>query len=95
MTKYTMPERLDVNTAPVVEGEMNELIAAEMPQQLVCDFSKTVYVSSAGLRIMLVMTKKMKTAGGEFILCGMQSQVFDVFKLSGFEAFIDIRDSVE
>jgi anti-anti-sigma factor len=92
MTKFTMPERVDVSSAPVIERELNALIAAEKPEQLVCDFSGTAYVSSAGLRIMLVMTKKMKPTGGQFILCGMQQQVLDVFKLAGFEAMMDIRD---
>ena len=95
MVKFSMPERLDVSNAQKIEKELVNLINGEKPDQLVCDFSQTNYISSAGLRVMLVMTKRMKSDGGQFILFKLQDQVLDVFKLAGFQAFMDIRNTLE
>ena len=92
---FKMPPRLDVVTATETENTLTRLLNSEKPSRLVCDFSATDYVSSAGLRIMLLFTKRMKGCGGECILCGMKQPVNDVFKLAGFDAILDIRDSID
>lgn len=95
MMTFKIPSRLDVVTSTDTEKKLNNLLNSEKPNRLVCDFSETDYVSSAGLRIMLLFTKRMKNSGGECILCGMKKPVLDVFKLAGFDAILDIRDSIE
>lgn len=94
MSKYEMPERLDVVTAPEIEKKLIAIANKEKPEMLVADFSNTAYVSSAGLRVMLVMTKKMKAAGGSFVLSGMLPAVFDVFKVAGMNLIMEIRDEI-
>jgi len=95
MLKFKIPPRLDVVSSTETEKKLVSLLNSEKPNQLVCDFSEADYVSSAGLRIMLLFSKRMKNNGGECILCGMKKSVLDVFKLAGFDAILDIRDSVE
>lgn len=95
MVKYSVPERLDVSNSADVEKELLLLANSEKPDLLVCDFSSTTYISSAGLRVMLLMTKHMKKEGGEFVLIRLQEQVLDVFKLAGFDSIMDIRESIE
>ncbi len=90
-----MPERVDVSTAPDVEKALTQFVRAKKPDRLVCDFSETLYVSSAGLRVMLVVARLMKGIGGEFVLCGMQEPVRNIFKLAGLCGMMSIRDSVE
>lgn len=95
MLKFQIPPRLDVVTSVDVEKKLNSLLNSEKPDQLVCDFSETDYISSAGLRIMLLFTKKMKSTGGALILCGVKKPVNEVFKLAGFDAILEIRDTVD
>lgn len=90
MTTFKLPARLDAVTAPATEEKLLRLIAREKPEQLCCDFSETDYVSSAGLRITLVVAKRMKAAGGECLLRGMSKAVYEIFKMAGFHAVLNI-----
>jgi anti-anti-sigma factor len=95
MLKFDMPKRLDVGNAAEIEKKLTRLIAGEKPDMLVCDFSGTDYVSSAGLRIMLLITKQMNRTGSKCVLSCMPQPVLDVFKLAGFDAILDIRDTID
>lgn len=83
-------KRLDATSAPDVEEALIRLINLEKPSELVCDFSGTEYVSSAGLRVMLMVSKRMMAAGGVLRLSGMKQPVYDVFKLAGFTGILTI-----
>ncbi len=94
METYLLPERLDVTTSPQAEKELLKILNMKKPDTLVCDFSQTVYISSAGLRIMILLAKSSKTTGTKFILTNMTETVYNIFKLSGFTSILDIRDSL-
>jgi anti-anti-sigma factor len=82
--------RLDANTSPAFEREM----LAELnrsPRGLVMDFSALGYVSSAGLRVVLLAAKKVKAAGGAFVLCGLAPAIAEVFKVSGFLSILTVE----
>jgi len=53
------------------------------------------YISSAGLRSILVVAKKLKIKNGKIILAGMEESVHEVFEISGFNAIIPIVDTVD
>jgi anti-anti-sigma factor len=95
MITFKIPARLDVVTSADTETQLTRLLNDENPDTLVCDFSETEYVSSAGLRIILLITKQMKNAGGHCILCGMKKAVHEVFHMVGFDTVMDIRDSMD
>jgi anti-anti-sigma factor len=77
--------RLDTETAPVVEGQLLELLGKTGG---VLDMSAVRFVSSAGLRILLKAAKAAKAAGHRFALCGLQPAVREVFDMSGFGQII-------
>ena len=54
--------RLDTVTAPELEGELAGSL--DGVNELVLDFSKLEYISSAGLRVLLSAQKTMRTRGG-------------------------------
>ncbi len=91
MLTFEIPPRLDATNAPEVEAQILSTIAEQQPELLVCDFAATVYISSAGLRVMLVTAKKMKQNGATLQLHNMQDGVAEVFKLSGLHNILDIR----
>jgi anti-anti-sigma factor len=91
---YTMSARLDAVSAPGVEGDLLTLVE-KGTELLICDFSGTSYVSSAGLRVMLLLTKKQRAAGRRFVLAGLQPEVADVFRMAGFEAIMEICASLQ
>jgi anti-sigma B factor antagonist len=58
--------------------------------RLIFDMRAVGYVSSAGLRAILVAAKKAKSAGGGVALFGLQSGVEEVFATSGFGQIVPI-----
>lgn len=81
--------RLDANTSERFEHEMLEQLSAS-PQGMVMDFSDIGYVSSAGLRVVLLAAKKVKAAGGTFVLCGVSAPILEVFRVSGFLSILTV-----
>ncbi len=85
--------RLDSATAPDFERELLTLIA-QGESRLVLDFSRLLFVTSAGLRIVLRAAKRLANAEGDLVLCALNETVTDVFELAGFLPILTIRSSV-
>ena len=56
------------------------------------DFSALTYVSSAGLRVILMAAKRVKQSQGKLVLFGLSPQVREVFEISGFLKILDVVD---
>ncbi|MGI6508362.1 MAG: STAS domain-containing protein [Saccharofermentanales bacterium] len=79
--------KLDTQTAPMLDLEMAELtdmVSVEM------DFAKLDYVSSAGLRVLLNVQKRMNVSGGKFIIRNVNESVMEVFEMTGFADILTI-----
>lgn len=57
--------------------------------QYVLDFTDMAYISSAGLRVVLIAAKKVRSVQGRLICSGMNDQVRDVFEMSGFMSILE------
>ena len=62
---------------------------------LIIDMADLDYISSAGLRSLLTIAKKMKTCAGTLCLCGLNGLIEDVINLSGFSNLIPIYSDVK
>lgn len=80
--------RLDTNTAPSLEAKLNEVF--DGTEELILDFAKLEYVSSAGLRILLWAQKKMNTCGSMTIR-NVDDAVMEVFEITGFTDVLNIE----
>ena len=58
---------------------------------ILLDFAGVSYISSAGLRAVLVLAKKLNQAKGRFALCSMHPSVQSVFEVSGFAQIIKVQ----
>ena len=63
--------------------------------RFIIDFEALDYISSAGLRSILVIAKKLKAQDGQILLCSLKDAVKEVFEISGFSSIIPIHESVE
>jgi len=82
--------RLDgVASGPFTE-RVQALIGTERPRLLI-DFAGIDFVSSAGLRAVLTILKRVKSLNGAFALCGVQKPVREVLDITGFAGMIDIH----
>lgn len=79
---------LDTQTSPQLGEELSKL--DDSVTSLVFDFAKLEYISSAGLRQVISAYKKMAGKDG-FKIINVSDEVFDVFRLTGFDQKIQIE----
>ncbi len=89
-----MIPRFDAFSAKEIETEFIDLIE-KGSSKILCDLSQTEYISSAGLRTLLVAAKRLQQNAGKLILCNMGSAVLEVFEIAGFTTLFEIYDSKE
>ena len=86
--------RMDAATAPLFEQECMRWVE-QGDTNLIVDFSGLEYISSAGLRIILSVGKKLKSQGGSLAFGGMSAMVKEVFDISGFASIFPVHISLE
>ncbi len=84
--------RLDTQTSPDAQQQLTRLIEGGATKILV-NFEKLDYISSAGLRVLLVVAKQLKTTDGELRICSLNEVVKEVFDISGFDMILPISAS--
>ena len=80
--------RVETMTAP--ELEQTFIDNAEDCEKMVFDFSQTEYISSAGMRVILVAHREMEKKGG-LVLRNLSKNVESIIKLTGFGRFVNIE----
>ena len=86
--------RMDAVTAPEFEKNVIDWISKGEKTFLV-NLGELDYISSAGLRSILALAKKLKEREGKIVLAGLKGPVEEVFKISGFASMFKIFDSEE
>ncbi len=84
--------RVDAVSAPELE---KEVASAMVPSQarLVLDLAGVDYMSSAGLRVLVMGAKSAAAVKGAFAICCIQEPVRNVLAMVGFLPIIDIHES--
>ena len=60
---------------------------------VIADFEGISYMSSAGLRAVLIVAKALRERGAKFALCSLTPTIIDLFNISGFSQVITALDS--
>ncbi len=66
----------------------------DMDGPAILDFEKLTYISSAGLRIILLAAKIFRDRNKKFILCSLPALALQVIRTSGFDKIIEIQESL-
>ena len=85
--------RLDAGSAPEFQKALLELID-QGEHTLILDLSALDYISSAGLRSILVVAKRVRMEKGEFSVAALKTEVKQVFDMSGFCSIMPVFDTV-
>jgi len=85
---------LDAYSVNDVESKLNSLIDAGQVR-LVVSLDKLEYISSSGLRVLLVTLKKVRKQQGDMRLACLKSNIKEVFDISGFTQLFNISDTEE
>jgi anti-anti-sigma factor len=86
--------RLDTTNYTQLEKKLNDLVDNGRTR-IILDCTRMDYVSSTGLRILLVYLKKITGLHGRFILCGLQESIREIFEISGFTRIFEIHPGRE
>ena len=96
ITKYTegtkltiaLEGRLDTTTAPELEAELSTSL--DGVKELILDLKELVYLSSAGLRVVLGAQKRMNKQG-HMTVRSVCPDIMEVFEITGFVDILDIQ----
>lgn len=80
--------RLDTTTAPQLEAELKQSIGGST--ELILDFQKLEYLSSAGLRVLLAAQKAMDRQG-RMVVRNVNEIIAEVFEITGFSDILTIE----
>ena len=84
--------RVDGASAPTFEEELERAVGDEDTFVLL-DLEELSYISSAGLRVVLLTAKKIWKRGGRLVLCSLQPSVQEVMETTNFHRIFSICDS--
>ena len=82
--------RLDTRTSGHATEEMSRIAGTS---KILVNLENLEYISSAGLRVLLLTAKQLAQSGGTMKLCGANGTVEEVLEISGFGALLDLHDS--
>ena len=81
--------RIDTVTAPDFENEiMDEMGKFD---SLTLDLSNLEYISSAGLRVLVLVQKKLKPDDIPFVIVNANDTIKEIFSMSGFDKILTIK----
>jgi stage II sporulation protein AA (anti-sigma F factor antagonist) len=86
--------RIDTTTSDDLERRLLRHVEAS-ERRLVVDMAGVEYISSAGLRVLLLLAKKLRAVEGELVLCALGPAVRQVFELAGFLPIFRVEASRE
>lgn len=80
--------KLDTTTAPQLQDAL--IPAFNEAKEIILDFSKLAYVSSAGLRVLLMGQKTSNDKKVPMTLTGVSGEIMEVFDMTGFSDMLTI-----
>ena len=89
--------RIDHTNASSFQAELLPFLeaCAKGGPKILLDFSSIEYISSVGLRVLIMAAKQLKLIPGGIAVAGLQPVVSEIFKISRFEYVLPIHDSIE
>jgi anti-anti-sigma factor len=83
-----LAERIDSGNAAETETAVKR--ALDAGPRVLLDMEELTYISSAGLRVVLMAAKQIRAAGGKIGVCGIEGNVKQVFEISGFLSLLSV-----
>ena len=97
-------EQTDGNAVARLAGRIDSSNAAQLQRDLeaglnddvkavVLDFEEVSFISSAGLRIVLLIGRELKQRQAKYAVCSLSESIRDLFEISGFDQIVPIHGS--
>ena len=82
--------RLDTVTSPQLEEEINRSSFEEI-ETVTLNMRSLEYISSAGLRVILMLHKKLAGTNGKLRLINVNDMIMEIFTMTGMDSFLEIE----
>lgn len=87
-----MAGRIDGTNAQNFDSSLDETIQ-ESDQAIVLDLEGLVYMSSAGLRTILLTAKRLQQRQASFAICSLRPTIREIFQIAGFDRILSVCDT--
>ena len=87
-------DRIDGTEARNFQETLTSVIDEEV-RALILDLEKLTYISSAGLRVILLTARVLQRQGGKLAICSLSDPIREVFEISGFDKIIPVHSTRE
>ena len=84
--------QMDSGETDAFQAELMKALDRERPR-VVLDLEELAFVSSAGLRVLLLGAKAVERKAGLLLLCSLKPQIAELLHTAGFDRFLEIRDT--
>ena len=88
------PHRLGGVNAQIFHGQLDAAIES-VERVVFIDMTDLVYISNAGLRVIMQAVRKTEGRDAKLVLCSLSDDVRSVFRTRGFDRLVDIHSSLE
>lgn len=82
---------LDTAATQSFAADIDAFTEDDVQKQITIDFTKLNYISSAGMRILLVLAKRAAAYGRKVSITGMSEDIKQIFQLTGFDNMFAIQ----
>ncbi|MCQ2084796.1 MAG: STAS domain-containing protein [archaeon] len=82
--------KLDRTSAPELEAKINEVMTEDI-NEVEFDLAKAVYISSAGLRVIVGVQKKMSKIEGTMVITNIPELILEIFTETGLSEILTLR----
>lgn len=84
----TLPEEIDHHKTPQMAEQIDELIVNGTADKIVFDFAQTRFMDSSGIGLLVGRYRKMRSVGGQVLICNVTGHMAKILQLSGVDKFI-------
>ena len=82
--------KLDRTSSPEFEKSIGEVLTDDV-RSVVIDLAPCIYISSAGLRVILALEKRMSKCGGKLTVRNVPELVLEVFTETGLDEILTLE----
>ena len=90
-----MPSELDHHNCRNLRYETELLMAENYISKIIVDFSRTMFMDSSGIGMLLNRYKRMKSSGGTMVFYGASPQILRILKIGGMLTLMQQYESKE
>ena len=93
LVTFTESSIIDAQLIESIRRELFDLVDRQNRSRLILDLSKVQYLSSSALGVLVPLHEKIKNLKGQLVLCGVNSDIRKVFKITRLEKLFAFKST--